>query len=436
MNSRNLLILAGATVAVVAGAYVATMSSSNSERSAKAAEGEPFLTGLSDTLKDVTQIEIKDPTRKVTIKRADTKSPWTLGEKFDFPIGDRIQPLLKSLVGMKILEEKTSKPELYQLIGVADLDKAGSTAKQVTLKDASGKTVAAFLVGNSGSGAPDPFGGPAAGGAVYVRRMGEAKSFQVSGPMAADTDPMSWIDKNVLQLERNSIKSVSVERHDDKLADPKDPAKGNVLETFRENEKDLNFKVRNMPPGRELMYEGAADQPTNPLGMLSIDDVAPREKIDFGKMETTATGPVKPDDKQDKFARTTAKYVTFDGMVVTVRATKQDGKCWLALDAAYDEKEAPKADEKKADDKKPEEGKAPEVKPERKKPEEVKKDVDAFNTKHGKWAYAVPEYTATQIAARLEDLLKPPAKPTTTGPEQLGPQPSPEDNILVPEPPK
>jgi hypothetical protein len=112
------------------------------------------------------------------------------------------------------------------------------------------------------------------------------------------------------------------------------------------------------------------------------------------------------------------------------------------MDAAFDGAEIPKAEEKKDADPKDGEKKDAEKKDEkkddpaskRKAPDEVKKEVEAFNAKHGKWAYAVPDYTATQIATKLDELLKPPAPTKVGGPEPAGPQtPRPEDSILVPE---
>jgi hypothetical protein len=431
MNPKTLLILAGVTVAVGIGAYVASRPASKPTLPGTA-ERTPFFPELKGVLAGVTAIEIKDATKSVTIRRADPNSPWTLAEKSDFPVGEKVQPLLASLTGMEILEPKTSRAEFFGQIGVADPDKPGSTAKQVTLKDSGGKAVAAVLVGNSGSAGDPQFGG-GDNSSLFVRKTGGEQAFLVTGPVVADTDPMSWIERQVAQIDRNSIKSYAVTRHDDPGFVAGDPVKSNVLEAFRDTAKDVNFKVRNMPSGRELAYEGAADQPTTPLGALYIDDVKPRVAIDFEKTE--APGPVKPAGGKAGFARTTARYVMFDGMVVTARMTKQDGKVWLTLNAAYDEKEAPAAPPPPTDTKEGEKPADPTTPTP--KPEDVKKGVEAFNAKHAAWAYGVADYVGTQIGARLEEMLKPPPAPSTPGPEPAGPNPpTVPDSILVPENPR
>lgn len=442
MNPKTLMILAGVTVAVGVGAYFASRTPAPTEVGKATSEQAALFPELRTTLAGVIAIEIKDATAAVNLRRADTKSPWTLAEKGDFPIGERVQPLLASLVGLKVIEPKTNKPELFSQIGVADLDKPGSTAKLVTLKDAGGKVVASVLVGNSSTPGDPNFGGGGEG-PIFVRKAGENQSYLVNQPVSTDTDAMSWIERNVLQVERNSIKSVTVTRHDDPGFVAGDPVKTNVIETFRDTEKDVNFKVRNLPPGRDLNNPSDSDGPATQVGGVYIEDVRPRTQVDFEKIETG--GPVKPAGGKAAFARTTARYAKFDGMVITARVTKQDGKSWVAFDAVFDESERPAVETAKADAPKAEETKDKAVTPEAPKPdaakaeprkvEDVKKDVEAFNAKHAKWAYQVQDYAAGQFSARLEDMLKAPEPAKTIGPDPAGPQ-VPVENPLAPQPPK
>jgi hypothetical protein len=430
MNPKTLLILAGVTVAVGVGAYFASRPPASPNATNTIAETAPFLPELRTELAKVTSIEIKDGTRSLNLRRADPKAPWTVAEKDGFPVGERIQPLLAALVEMKVVEPKTSKPELFGLLGVDDVTKAGSTAKLITLKDGE-RSVASVLIGNSVEPGDPSFGG-GDNSRIFARKAGGDQAFLVTGPVSADTDPMSWIERTVLQVDRNVVKSVTVTRHDDPAFVAGDPVKTNVLEAFRDTEKDLNFKVRNMPAGRELLNESEADKPTTAIGFLSIEDVKPRAAIDFDKTE--AAGPVKSPGGKAPFARSTARFAKFDGMVITARVTKQDGKAWLALGAEYDEKERPAPQASPADEKvDPTKPKPAASEP--RKPEDVKKDVEAFNAKHGPWAYLVQEFIAGQLSTRLEDLLKAPPPPTTVGPEPAGPQPATQDGgLLVPNP--
>lgn len=433
MNAKTLGVLSIATVALAGGAFLMTRKPETpiampGDKQAKLFEG------LAGKLASVTTIEMKDDKRTLTLHRADAKSPWTVADRFDYPAVDRASGILVTLASMSIIEEKTSKPERYSRIGVEDPSVAGSTGKLVTLKDATGAVVASLIVGNSGEA-----GAPVSGdrSAIHVRRAGEAPSYLVTGSIQADTDPMSWVERTILQLDRNRIKTVNVTRIDDPLFSADDPAKTNVLDIFRDTEKDVNFKVKNLPPGRTLKFEGAGDQPASVLGYLYIEDAKPADQVDFTKIEA-ATSPVKADPKNPP-VRSTSKFVTFDGLVITLKTTKQDGKHWLALSAAFDPAEVvpvPPAPEVKPGEKAPEQ-------PKRNTADEVKKEADDINAKLGKWAYAVPEYSMSQLAARLGDLLAdPPAKPEQPGPPVGNPgaqpiEPIPDGGgILTPETPK
>jgi len=435
MNAKPLIVLTVATVALAGGAFVMTRNPTHTTGAQTPLQAVKLIEGLSGKVASVTTIEMKDDKRTLTFRRANAQSPWTVADRFDYPAVDRVGNLLGTLVSMSIIEEKTSKPERYSRIGVEDPAAPGSTGRLVTLKDSAGAIVASLIVGTAGeAGAPMQGGDKAS---VHVRRAGEAASYLVSGSLQPDTDPMSWIERTILQLERNRVKSVNVTRIDDPFFSPDDPAKSNVLDVFRDSEKDVNFKVKGLPPGRTLKYDGAGDQPATVLGYLYVEDVLPAEQVDFSKVEPAAVGPVKPDPKSTP-VRSTSRFVTFDGLVISVKTTKQSGKHWLALSAAFDPAEVapvPPAPEVKVGEKPPET-------PKRKSAEAVKKEADDLNAKLGKWAFAVPEYSMTQLAARLADLLAdPPAKPEQPGPPTGIPQPSvdPAANdggILTPEAPK
>lgn len=438
MNAKTLGVLSIATVALAGGAFLMTrkpeapVATTNDKKT-------KLFDGLTTKLSSVTTIEMKDDKRTLVLRRADGKSPWTVADRFDYPaMQDQVNSTLVTLASMTILEEKTSKPERYSRIGVEDPSAAGSTGKLVTLKDSSGAVVASVIIGTTGeAGAPTS----SDRSAVHVRKAGEASSYLVNGSVRPDADPMSCIERTILQLDRNRIKTVNVTRIDDPLFSADDPAKTNVLDIYRDTEKDLNFKVKNLPPGRTLRHEGAGDQPASVLGYLYIEDVRPVDQVDFNKIEAAA-GPVKADTKNPP-VRSTSKFVTFDGLVITLKTTKQDGKHWLALSAAFDPAEVvpvPPAPEVKPGEKAPEQ-------PKRKSADEVKKEADDLNAKLGKWAYAVPEYSMSQLAARVGDLLAdPPAKPEQPGPPAGTPtapgiqpiEPIPQDGggILTPETPK
>ncbi len=423
MNPKNLAVLALLTVVLVAAALVVSRpKGTEAVKPTDAGEARPMMPGVAEKAAGVTAIELKDSNRTLTFKRADAKSPWTIESKFNYPaISNRVNDVLGTIVNLRIAEEKTSKPGRYALIGVNGPDMPGSTGKLVTLKDSAGAPVASLIVGNSGeAGAPDPTSRNRS--AFYARSPADAQSYLVFGSLSTETDAMEWIERTVLQVDRTRIKSMTITRHEDAASD--DPANAGSFELFRENEKDLDFKLRAMPPGRTLKDAYLVDAPASAVGPVMIEDVRPITEVDFTKSE--APGPVAPAAGITPFSRATVRYAMFDGLVVTARVTRKDAKYWAAFEAAFDEKEVAAAPTPTAGT--PEKPELPA--PTRKSADEVKKEAADLSARLVGWAFAIPEANAKQIATRLSDLLQV-VKPS--GPEPVGPQPTgPGENLLEP----
>jgi hypothetical protein len=399
VNGKALAILVVATAGLSVAAYLATRGGGVEQSKTPANVEAALFPDLAKSLAAARTIEIRDGQRTVTLARAQATDPWTIRDKHGYPASDRVASLISSIASARIVEEKTSKPERYALLGVAGASEAGSTSREIALKDESGKPVLGLIVGN----AAEP-GVTGSRGGVFVRRLGEAVSYLATGTIMADTDPMSWLDRVVLQVERNRLHSVRITRHEDGPVG-EDPAQTPILDLVRANETDLNFAVRNMPPGRELRAPAAADSPSQSLGYFSIEDVKPRAEVNFEVSE--AAGPVAGDDRAP-FARATSRFTTFDGLVFTVRVTRQAGVHWAAIDVAFDENEVV-----------PEGERAEGSPPSKRKPaDEVRKEAADLGAKLGPWAFAISEWNARQLSGRLTDLLKPVEKPETVGPQK------------------
>lgn len=399
MNGKALAILVVATAGLSVAAYLASRSGGGQSVETPAGIDTPLFPDLAKGLAAARTIEIRDGQRTVTLARGTASDPWTIRDKHGYPASDRVATLISSLASSRIIEEKTSKPERYALLGVAGASEPGSTSREITFHDESGGTLLGLIVGN----AAEP-GASGARGGMFVRRRGESASYLASGSVVADADPMSWLDRVVMQVDRNRLHSVRITRHEEGPVG-EDPAQTPILDLVRPSESDLNFSVRNMPPGRELRAPAAADSPSQSLGYFAIEDVKPRAEVNFEASEPA--GPTAGDDRAP-FARATSRFTTFDGLVVTVRVTKQGGVHWAAIDVAFDENEVV-----------PEGERAEGAAPSKRKPiDEVRKEASELAAKLGPWAFAISEWNARQLAGRLTDLLKPVEKPETVGPQK------------------
>ena len=149
MRVRSFLILGLVTVLVTAAAIVAIVGGTRPHSSMEAAG--PVLPGLSERLGDVAAVVVRDDGKTLTIHRTD--NGWALAEYADYPARvDKVRETARALVQLEKAEAKTTRADRWARLSVEDVDAPGSTAKEVTLRNASGEAVAELIIGKPGSG--------------------------------------------------------------------------------------------------------------------------------------------------------------------------------------------------------------------------------------------------------------------------------------------
>jgi hypothetical protein len=395
MNSKSLGVLTIVTAVVAVLAYWAvrdqspkTAGATKSAESAKTGAGEAkspaagatgkMLPVLDSKVNEAAEISVRSKDNEVTLKKSGTS--WVIVSKSGYPAQfDKIKDALVGLAELTIVDSKTSKPDNYEYLGVTDLDAKNVKdvrSRLVTVKDASGQALASVIVGDT---APGRGTGLEAGSHVYVRRTGEAQTYEAKSRIdvrsTLDPDPMSWLTREVNGLTSDRVKSVTVSREG-----------GDKIVIFKDKKEEPDYKLANMPAGRELKYAGALAPVATASGLVNFDDVA--------KVADVAQGgtPVG-----------TAEYTTWDGLVLTAETSTKDGKSWVTFAARYDEPDPVPSDQP-----------PPEKKEGEKTAADLKKEADELNAKLGSWAFSVPEYKAKQIVTTLDELLKPEEKKPET----------------------
>src|SRR5437773_1749751 len=130
------------------------------------------------------------------------------------------------------------------------------------------------------------------------RKGGEAQSWLVDRNIELKEKASDWLEKKILEVKRDRIRSVEVTQPE-----------GELLAVDRAVPEQNDFTLVDVPEGKELIYPTAPGSLASGLEYVNLDDVEPAAKIDFAQ----APGP-------------TAKFKTFDGLVVTVQTKEQDGK--------------------------------------------------------------------------------------------------------------
>jgi len=402
MNQKTLAYLIGAA-AIALGAAVA-INVAKKPQSDVAEQAKPLLPQLHGHVNDVDAITLIGADAKVlaTLKRG--SDGWTVAEKPGYPADlAKIREFLLKLDQATLLEQKTSNPQRYAELGVSDVK--DKDAKGVLVQLSGLAQPVKLIVGN--------FNG-AGGGGTFVRLDGDAQSWLAKGNISVEKNTADWERRDLTDIASSRLAAVSITNPD-----------GKVLRISKEQPGDGNFKVADVPKGRETSSEFAANGLASTLAGLKADDV-------FAAKE------MPPPDKVYK-----ADYAAFDGLVVSAIAWEKDGKDYAQFSAKLDAAAAsaqidkdqakakadydaaaqaaskPAAEDKSAKPTDADTKAAPTdapakplavsdpAKDRKDKLDALTQEVDTLNKAFNGWTFVLPSHKFSNINKSMDDMLKP-----------------------------
>ena len=330
----------------------------------------------------------------------------------------KLREYLYKLADAKVLDAKTANPKRYAELGVEDAGAADAKSILVTLGGL--KQPFKLIVGlYNGQG----------GGGTFVRRDGDAQSLLASGNLLVEKDAAAWIRHDVIDVDSAKIKEVRLTGLD-----------GKTLRIYKDQASDDNFKVADVPKGRELVSDFVANGLGSGLSNLRADDVAAAKDVPapedvLARVQNSAGRIVD----QTAAAAYKARYLAFDGIVVDVIAWEKEGKSRAQfavstdaaqLDAAVSSAQAKdkaaydtavaaaklKVVEAKGDDAAIAKAESEVAKPAsfadpaKDRSERIaatNKAAEELNKRLQGWTYTVPQYAYSNFHKNLDELLKP-----------------------------
>jgi Domain of unknown function (DUF4340) len=293
MTQRARWTLALLTAALI-GAAIYVSTARRTDRAAGV--GEPLYPALEASLDEVTSIRIRGPgeATAVTLERAE--SGWRVAERAGYPADvSRVRTLLLGLAQARTIEQKTTVPANYPSLGVEDLVTPGAAGTGIELEGPA--TPAALIVGKS----------PGARSS-YVRRKGEAASWQIGTALTVERDPAKWLATELLDIGADRIQSAEFTT-DGKHRWTAAKA-GRADQSFRITGKSASGSASNP--------DSSTDRVATALAGLRLVDVR------------SAT------DAADKPAAT-ATYRTFDGLVLAIDGYAEGDKRYVRVRPSVDE---------------------------------------------------------------------------------------------------
>jgi hypothetical protein len=315
-RQRFIALLIAAVLAISGALYLSTRR--NLPRDP---QGGALLPSLAGELNTVTALSVRRGSTAPTVTVHAQDGRWIVAERGDYPADvSKVRKLLLALSDAKIVEEKTSNPANFAVIGVEDPSAPGATGAEISVTARDGKH--AVIIGKP------------VGAGNFARRGGENSSYSVEPGISFESEPRFWIDTRLLDVAAAGIQSIEVK-----------PAAGSAYTVHRvvaapvsggapvsanagaagppapkdaENSKNAgNFALDGVPPGRKAADAASlAPSPTAYSG-LTVDDVTPAGDVDFSKA-TVAT-------------------LTFsDGNVITMTGTTIGDKHWVQVKSSKD----------------------------------------------------------------------------------------------------
>jgi hypothetical protein len=300
--------------------------------------GAPVLPEVGKRIAQIGRLTLVHGDSKTTLNRDGDN--WVIEERGNYAAdGDKVRQAILGLAELTYVEPKTKKADLYPRLELEDAGKKGGKSTLVTVTDEKGSLLGELIAGKR---RVDQLGGGNDG--IYVRKPGDAQSWLARGTLELAGDTPPWIAKKLLDLPVAQIKEVVLTAAD-----------GGSFTIKRDKPQDP-LALAELPAGHKLKSDDALNDPAGALASFELNDVRPVKFLEFPK---------------DGVA--TARYTSFDGLVVTVSETQKDGTDWVRLAAAGEGDAAAKAAE--------------------------------LNTKFSPWVFAIATYKAKALTTKLTDLL-------------------------------
>ncbi|MFK7794439.1 MAG: DUF4340 domain-containing protein [Gammaproteobacteria bacterium] len=255
MNTKSLIIL---IIFLLAGAGAYFFSTAKNSVNTSESIGAAIVPGLQAVLNDVTELQVLEVGEKVLATLQRKQNGWSVKERNQYPADiSKIRAALLSLAEAKIVEQKTSNPDLYNKLGVEALTKEDAQGVKAIITYGSDKSE--LIVGKPG---------PQINKSRYVRLANSEVSWLIDRKIDFKHAPDYWLRKDILSVEPNDVAAVTILLQDN--------AK---LEIRNSGDEEDTFEVVNLTDPASQVVEAELHQVTNALSSFQLLDVAESSKF-------------------------------------------------------------------------------------------------------------------------------------------------------------
>lgn len=348
LRMRSFSVLCAVTLLVIILAVAVHRDSGAIPRS-----GESLFPGLLSSINEVKRIRASSGNKSFTLERRG--NAWVVADRFGYPANaDKVHSLLVGAAGLKRIEPKTRKPELYSKLGLGDGNEGASRAVAFALEGANGKELASWITGNAAPAKGDPEASE-----IYVRLPEDPQTWLVEGKVPRDGALVDWLDQTILNIDRKRVRLVRVVHQD-----------GEVVVVSKETFDENDFALADMPADTDVNGQWRINDIGRAFTNLELADVRPRDSL--------------PESSSPNFRVT---MQTFDGLEVNLSLHQIDGQSICAISVLFDENLRHSSEARSS-------------------AQEVREEAAALQDALKNWVFVLPEFKADHLAQKREALLK------------------------------
>ncbi len=298
MKQKQILGLGAAAVVLMG---LAVYLSESRKPVAEAPLAGSLAPGLEAGLNEVNEVVVQAAGGEtITLKRGE--AGWGVQEKQGYAADvGKLRELLLNLAQAQRIEPKTAVEASYPVLGVQDVEAEG--ASNVLLRVAGAGPELAVILGQNNS----------RGAGTFVRLQGEAQCWLVDRNLAAEKTASGWLQRDLMDIAANRVTGVEVQ-----------PPEGGPVQIEANSGGEGDFRIANLPGGREPASAFVGDATAGFLSGLRIEDV--RRAEDYTPAEDAQA--------------TTASFRTREGMLVAIKAHTAGGETWASFEVSLDEQAA------------------------------------------------------------------------------------------------
>ncbi|HEX4241018.1 MAG TPA: DUF4340 domain-containing protein [Steroidobacteraceae bacterium] len=330
-RQRFLWLLVAAVVVLTAALFWSAQRNASSTSEV----GGALLPKLAQNANGITEISVRHDSTAPNVTLRNQGGTWTVEQRADYPADvSKVRKLVASLTDAKIIEQKTSDPSKFPVIGVEDPSGATAAGTEIGWAAPDGKH--SVIIGKS------------AGEGNFARRGGENVSYTVEPSISVETEPKYWIEPQLVDIPTTSIQGIEVKPASgpgysvhrapapaaaasstggsspggsaSAAASKAGAASAAAASTGHARAAAAasgEFSLEGVPAGRKAAEPATLAPSPSVLSSLTADDVSPASNVDF----------TKP---------TVATVTLADGTVLTVTGTSSGDKHWIELKSSKD----------------------------------------------------------------------------------------------------